>query len=74
MDWKSSRLWVCLIAMGLSQWGLIAGKVSAQEWMAVVMVALGAFGIAKTVEYAKSGRVETTTTTDPDGAVIETKK
>ena len=56
MDWKSTRLWVCIIAMGLSQWGLIAARINEQVWMAVMMVTLGAFGITKTVEYAKSGR------------------
>ena len=58
MDWKSTRLWVTVSGMGCAQWGLVAQLIDAQVWMAVMMVCLGAFGIAKTVEYAKSGRVE----------------
>jgi|GEM_PF-4262058 len=53
MNWTSTRLWVCLIAMGLAQWGLVVQRINEQVWMAVVMTALGAFGIAKTVEYAR---------------------
>ena len=58
MDWKSTRLWVTVSGMGCAQWGLVAQLIDAQVWMAVMMVCLGAFGIAKTVEYAKSGRAE----------------
>lgn len=53
MDWKSTRLLVCLLGMACSQWGLVARLISEQGWMAVMMVCLGAFGIAKVTEYAK---------------------
>lgn len=56
MDWKSTRLWVCLIGMACTQWALVARMIGEQAWMAVMMVCLAAFGITKTVEYAKSGR------------------
>lgn len=59
MDWKSTRLLVCLLGLACAQWGLVARLVDAQVWMAVVMVCLGGFGLTKTVEYAKSGRPDT---------------
>jgi hypothetical protein len=53
MDWKSTRLFVCMTGMGLAQWALVARLINEQAWMAVMMVCLGAFGIAKSIEYAK---------------------
>jgi len=57
MDWKSTRLWICLVGMGLTQWALVGRLIGEQSWMAVQTVCLAAFGITKTVEYARSGRV-----------------
>jgi len=56
MDWKSTRFLVCLIAMGLAQWALVARLVDAQVWMAMQMTCLTGFGLTKVVEYARSGR------------------
>ena len=59
VDWRSTRLLVCLLGLACAQWGLVVRLVDAQTWMAVVMVCLGGFGLTKTVEYAISGRAET---------------
>ena len=74
MDLKSSRFVICLMGMALNQWALVARLISGEVWLIVMTTCLAGFGLTKAVEYAKSGRVETSVTTAPDGAVTETTK
>jgi len=53
MKWSSTRFWTCLAGMSLTQWALVAHLITEHVWMSVMMVCLGAFGLAKTAEYAK---------------------
>jgi len=53
MDPKSTRLLVALLGMACTQWALVARLIGEQVWMAVMMLALGGFGITKAVEYAR---------------------
>ncbi|HUT90466.1 MAG TPA: hypothetical protein VMY37_13270 [Thermoguttaceae bacterium] len=56
MDWKSTRLLICLLGMSCDQWALVARLIGPEVWMSVMLTCLAGFGITKVVEYAKSGR------------------
>ena len=58
MDWKSTRMWICVLAMVFDQWALVGRLIDAQTWLVVMVTCLAGFGIVKGIEYAKSGRAE----------------
>jgi hypothetical protein len=55
MNWGSTQLWFCTAVLSAATWLAGTGRLSGESWMAVAVIALGAFGIRKTMEHRNDG-------------------